>query len=121
MMRDFRSLDVWLKSHQLTLVIYKNIPAFPKAEQYGLTSQVCRAAVSIPTNIAEGCGRGSNAELSRFMQIAMGSASELEYELLLANELGWLPSESYQQLNEQVLEVKRMLAAYIGKIRASKG
>ena len=119
-MRDFRSLDVWHKAHQLVLEIYKRTETFPKAEVYGLTSQVRRAAVSIPTNISEGCGRGTKAELGQFMQIAMGSASELEYELLLANDLGWIKPGDYPQINERVQEVKRMLATYISKIRASR-
>lgn len=78
-MKDFKKLKAWEKSHQLTLAIYKVTRSFPKDELYGLTSQMRRASVSIPANIAEGCGRGSDAELARFCHIAMGSASELEY------------------------------------------
>lgn len=80
--RDFRKLKVWEKGHALTLSIYTVSQNFPREELYGLTSQMRRAASSIPTNIAEGCGRNSDAELARFMQISMGSASELEYQLL---------------------------------------
>lgn len=86
-MKDFRKLKVWEKSHQLTLAIYENTSSFPQSELYGLTSQIRRSAYSIPTNIAEGSGRGSDAELARFLTIAMGSASELEYQLQLACEL----------------------------------
>ena len=89
-MKDFRKLEVWEKAHALTLSVYHAADPFPREELYGLTSQIRRAAVSIPTNIAEGCGRGSEAELARFLQIAMGSASEVEYELLLARDLGFL-------------------------------
>jgi four helix bundle protein len=75
--RDFKTLQVWSKSHELTLSVYKATATFPRDELYGLASQMRRAASSIPANIAEGCGRNGNAELSRFFQIAMGSASEL--------------------------------------------
>lgn len=87
-MKDFRNLRVWEKAHHLTLEIYRVTSAFPKEETYGLTSQIRRACVSIPANVAEGCGRDSEAELLRYLKIAMGSSSELEYELLLANQLG---------------------------------
>ena len=78
-MKDFRELQVWHKAHQLALKVYKASASFPKEETYGLLSQIRRAAVSIATNIAEGCGRGSTKELKQFMQIAMGSSSEVEY------------------------------------------
>ena len=96
-MRDFKNLKVWQKSHSLTLTVYKSTAAFPKEEVYGLTSQIRRACSSIPANIAEGCGRASEAELSRFLQIAMGSASELEYHLLLTHDLGFLKDDAYQR------------------------
>lgn len=117
-MQDFHELVVWQKAHALVLQVYGKTQGFPRDEQYGLTSQVRRAAASIPENIAEGCGRHSTAELARFLQIAMGSASELEYELLLARDLHFLPDPDYQQLNTHVVEIKRMLAAFLGKLRA---
>lgn len=83
-MKDFKKLIVWKKAHEMTLNIYRTTKSFPKDEVYGLTSQLRRAASSIPANIAEGCGRNSDAELARFLQIAAGSASEVEYHLLLA-------------------------------------
>ena len=89
-MQNFKSLKVWEKSHELTLAVYKATTNFPKDELYGLTSQIRRASASIPANIAEGCGRTGKAELARFLQVAMGSASELEYHLLLAHDLGLL-------------------------------
>jgi len=117
-LRDFRDLKVWQKSHSLTLTVYKGTAVFPKEELYGLISQIRRACSSIPANIAEGCGRGSEAELSRFLQIAMGSASELEYHLLLSYDLGFLKGDAYMQLESDVCEVKRMLAVFIKKLRA---
>lgn len=86
-MKDFRSLQVWEKAHRLALEIYKATQDFPREESYGLTSQLRRAAASIPTNIAEGCGRGSDRELAQFIQIAVGSASEVEYLLELSHDL----------------------------------
>ena len=115
-MRAFRELLVWQKSHQLTLAVYSATRCFPREELYGLTSQIRRSASSIPANIAEGCGRGGDKELRRFLEIAMGSASELEYHLLLAQDLDMLDAPTYQPLHEQTCEVKRMLAGFIGRI-----
>ena len=116
-MKDFRDLTVWEKSHELTLLIYTATAAYPDNERYGLTSQTRRAASSIPANIAEGCGRGSDAEFGRFLQYAMGSASELEYHLLLARDLGFVNDADHQNLSSSVVEVKRMLASFIKKLR----
>ncbi len=93
---------------------------FPKDELYGLTSQIRRSCVSIAANIAEGCGRNGDAELARFFQIAMGSASELEYHLLLSRDLGLVDTPSYQQLTQETTEVKRMLASFIQKLNAER-
>lgn len=117
-MKDFRDLKVWQKSHQLTLAIYKITTIFPKEELYGLTSQIRRACASIPANIAEGCGNSTDAELARFLQIATGSASELEYHLLLTHDLGFLDSSHYLKLNSEVTEIKRMLTSFIQKLKA---
>ena len=87
-MQDFRKLKVWEKSHALALAIYRTTAGFPNSEMYGLTSQIRRCSISIPSNIAEGCGRSTNGDLLRFLDIAMGSAKELEYQLLLSYELG---------------------------------
>jgi four helix bundle protein len=116
-LQDFKKLTVWEKSHRLTLAVYRATAGFPKAELYGLTSQIRRACASIPANIAEGCGRSGRAELGRFLQVAMGSASELEYHLLLAHDLGMLGESEYKSLEAQVIEVKRMLSAFIAKLR----
>jgi four helix bundle protein len=115
-MKDFRQLKVWEKSHQLALTVYKATKEFPKEELYGLTSQIRRASMSIPTNIAEGCGRNTDAEFARFLQITMGSASETEYQLLLSHDLGFLPKPQYDQLNTDVTEV--MLASLLKTLRA---
>jgi four helix bundle protein len=116
-MRDFRSLKVWEKAHELALAIYQATAAFPREEVYGLTSQMRRAAVSVPTNIAEGCGRNTEAELARFLEVAMGSASELEYLLLLAHDLKLLNDLDHARLSAQTEEVKRMLAPFIRTLR----
>jgi len=116
-MQDFRDLKVWEKAHHVTLGVYKASAAFPKDELYGLTSQIRRSSVSVPSNIAEGCGRGGDAEFARFLQIAMGSASELEYQLLLAHDLGFMNSTKYKTLVNHVIEVKRMLAVLMQKVR----
>jgi four helix bundle protein len=116
-MKDFRQLKVWEKSHQLALSIYKATKEFPKEELYGLTSQIRRASMSVPTNIAEGCGRNTDKEFARFLQIAMGSASETEYQLILAKDLEFLSKDSYAKLHHDVEEVKCMLASLLKSIR----
>lgn len=115
--KDFRQLKVWEKSHLLTLEIYRATKQFPKDELYGLISQIRRAAASIPANIAEGCGKCSDRELARYMQISMGSASELEYHLLLASDLDYLSTNDYQELVNHVIEIKKMLGPFIKKLR----
>jgi four helix bundle protein len=86
-MRDYRDLQVWTKAHRLALACYKGTQCFPFEERFGLTSQIRRAAASIPANLAEGCGRRSDGEMARYVQIAMGSGAELSYHLLLARDL----------------------------------
>ncbi|MFO0706761.1 MAG: four helix bundle protein [Nitrospira sp.] len=117
-MRDFRKLKVWEKSHELTLAIYKTTAGFPNQELFGLTSQMRRAAASISANIAEGCGRSGEPELARFLRIAFGSASELEYHIILSTDLRYLNSSTSQHLAKQATEIKRMLAALIQKLMA---
>ena len=119
-MKDFRELKVWEKSHALTLAIYKATDKFPKQELYALTNQIQRAAVSIPANIAEGCGKNTDAELARYFQIAMGSSSELEYLLLLAHDLGYIPDDTYTTLNANLIEVRKMLNAFLQTLRANR-
>jgi four helix bundle protein len=117
-MKDFRKIKVWEKSHILTLNIYKVTRKFPREELYGLISQMRRCSASIPQNIAEGCGRGSDAELARFLQIAMGSASELDYHLLLAKELDFITENEFSVFAKDIKEVMQMLASFIKKIHS---
>jgi four helix bundle protein len=116
--QDFRNLKVWEKAHALTLDIYKASKSFPRDEIYGLTSQMRRASVSIGANIAEGACRRGDVDFARFLQIAVGSASEIEYHLLLARDLNLLALADYQRLSEEAVEVKRMLASLMQKLRA---
>ena len=116
-MRDFRQLKVWEESHQLTLEIYRITKNFPKDELFALTNQMRRATVSIPSNIAEGCGRGSNKEYAQFLQFAMGSASELDYQFLLSKDLGYIDLETYRKVNDKVDKVKRQLAMLLKRVR----
>jgi four helix bundle protein len=119
--RDFRGLDVWRKSHELVTAVYSATSGYPPSEQYGLTSQIRRSAVSIPSNIAERCGRGGEAELARSFQIASGSASELEYQLLLARDFRYLSHDDQYRLSSNVIEVKKMLTGFIRRIRGDRG
>ena len=117
-MQDFRNLKVWEKAHQLTIAVYQATINFPKDETYGLVSQMRRASSSIPMNISEGCGRGTDAEFRRFLQIAMGSASELEYQFILIHDLGILDTLKYETLTQEVIKIKQMLAMLIKKLKA---
>ena len=115
--RDYRELKVWAKAHALTLTVYAVTAKFPREETYSLTSQIRRACSSIPTNIAEGCGRGSDPEFARFLQIAAGSASELDYQLLLAKDLDYLPAHEYDNLAGELTQIRKMLTSLIQRIR----
>ena len=119
-MRNYQKLDAWKKAMQLVKHSYLLARSFPKEELYGLTSQIRRASMSRPTNIAEGCGRNTDADFARFLQMAMGSASETEYQLILARNLDFLPNDSYEQLHNEVEEVKRMLASLLKTLRADR-
>jgi len=116
-MQSFKNLKVWEKAHIHTLDVYKSSKGFPREELYGLTGQMRRSSASIGANIAEGCCRKGDIELGRFLQIAMGSASELEYQLLLARDLEMMKSLDFNRLSSEVIEVKKMLAALIHKLR----
>ena len=118
-MVDYRKYKVWQKSHTLVLEIYKLTLFFPRKEQYNIISQINRAAVSIPTNIAEGCGRQTQKELIRFLYIAAGSAHEMEYLFLLSIDLNYIDNEKYEMLSLKISELKKMLSSLISKIAAT--
>src|ERR1700689_5776992 len=99
-MKNFRDLQVWSKAHNATLDVYRVTSSFPKEELFGLTSQMRRCSASIAANIAEGCGKRGNNEFHRFLQIASGSASELDYHLLLARDLGFLPDKDFREFGD---------------------
>lgn len=120
-MRSFRKLSVWSKSHHLTLRVYEVTRSFPKDERYGLTSQIRRAAASVPTNIAEGCGRSSLTDFARFLDIAAGSLSEVEYLLLLSRDLSLLSNDDFQPLISLTIETRKMLASYTKRVRQTAG
>jgi len=112
-MRDFKELKVWHKAHRCVLDVYQHTRGFPGEERFGLTVQLRKASASVASNIAEGCGRDGERELARFLSISAGSASEVEYQLLLARDLGYMPHELHRQLDAQINEVKRMLNSFI--------
>lgn len=116
-MQDFRRLKVWQKAHEVTLAVYQATATFPRTETYALTSQLRRSISSIPSNIAEGCGRGSNADMVRFLYIALGSSFEADYQLQLAHDLGYIDGAVYEGLVANIDEVKRMLSALIQRAK----
>lgn len=116
-MQDFRNLEVWRMAHELTLGVYRRTQAFPADERFGLTSQLRRACSSIEANLAEGCGRGSDSDFARFIQMATGSASEVQCHLLLAHDLGYLDETSFRAFDEQSHRVKRMLVSLLKTIK----
>jgi four helix bundle protein len=104
-MKNYRSLKVWERAHAMTLAVYRISTGFPREERYGLTSQLRRCSASIGANIAEGCGKRGNGEFQRFLQIASGSASELDYHLLLSHDLGFLDKTQYAKLSRDLGEL----------------
>jgi four helix bundle protein len=117
-LQGFRGLKVWEKAHGFVIEVYRETREFPSDERFGLTAQLRRSAVSVASNIAEGCGRGSDKDFARFLTMAMGSASECEYQILLAQDLGYLSEELHVHLGAQVVEIKRMLASLIQKLNS---
>ena len=120
-MKNFRELTVWVKGYELTLEIYQVTSKFPKDEIYGLTAQIRRAGVSVPANIAEGCGREGDAEFARFLVIAMGSSAELECLFLLAKDLRYLNAADYDLLSGRLTSLRKMLNALIQKLKSDRG
>ena len=119
-MQDFRNLKVWQKAHEYVLLVYRGSGGFPAHENFGLRSQLRRASVSIAANIAEGAGRGSDADFGRFLSMAFASACEAEYLILLATDLGYTAKEEALQLNTCLTETKRMLGGLLGKVRMAE-
>lgn len=115
-MRNYRDLQVWSKAHNLTLDLYRISRDFPRDEIYGVTSQLRRAATSIGANLAEGCGRRTSSELARFVRIAMGSASELDYHLLLCRDLGFLKDDDFEHTANHLTEVRKMLTSFLSSV-----
>ncbi len=118
-MQDFRQLEVWRKSHALTLKVYELTRRFPAEEKFGLTSQLRRAAVSVELNLAEGSSRGSDPDFRRFVQMAVGSASEVECQLLLSRDPGFLTPGSHAELEPEVQQIKRMLIRLSQKLTSN--
>jgi four helix bundle protein len=117
---DFKSLQIWKRSHLFALSVYKITRKFPKDEMYGLTSQLRRASVSVPSNIVEGCGRNSDGELSRFLTIAMGSAAETEYQILLAKDLKYIENDEYLLLDKEIIEIRKMINKFLEKVNSRR-
>lgn len=119
-MKDFRNLKVWEKAHSLTLAVYKTTGRFPRQELFGLTSQMRRCSASIGANIAEGCGKLGNNEFQRYLQIASGSASELDYHFLLARDLGFFEDADYSRLAGELLQMRKMLTSLPQKVQSER-
>jgi four helix bundle protein len=118
-MQDFRNLKVWQKAHALTLAVYRETRNFPADEKFGIVSQLRRSCASIAANLAEGCARGGDIDFARFVNVAAASASETDYHLLLARDLHYLDELIYQQLFDQISEVKRMLNSFERTLRSN--
>jgi four helix bundle protein len=116
-MKNYRQLNVWKLSHAITLNVYRLSKSFPKEELFGLTGQLRRAAASVPANLAEGCGRDGDAELKRFVNIALGSACELDYHVLLAADLNYIEAKAANALADEILQLRRMLGAFIKTLK----
>ena len=116
-MADYRQLTVWNKAHAFALELYRSTGSFPDRERYGLTSQLRGAAISVVSNIAEGSGRNSNREQARFLHIARGSICELECQLLLSRDVGYLSPQAWSALNRSCREIGRMLNGLIRSLK----
>ena len=117
-MRNFKKYHVWIISHELVLKIYNLTEQIPEKEKYQLISQMQRAAYSIPSNFSEGCGRESDKDFNRFTQIALGSAHELEYFILLSKDLNYISEVQFVELTEGINEIKRKLYNLSKKLKA---
>ncbi len=115
-MQNYKKLKVWERSHKLCLKVYQLTSEFSEEEKYGIISQLRRATVSIPTKIAEGSGRSSNKDFNRFLQISLGSASEVEYIFYLSRELKFIREEQYLEIENNITEIKKMLSGLMSKV-----
>jgi four helix bundle protein len=115
-MRNFLDLKIWQKSHSFTLKIYSSTKNYPKEEMFGLSSQMRRSASSIPSNIAEGCGRNTDSDFKRFLIIASGSSAELEYQLILSRDLNYFSEITFNELNTELIEIRKMIHSFIKKL-----
>src|SRR5215472_572792 len=115
-MRNYRDLQVWSKAHDLTLELYRVSRGFPREEMFGVTSELRRAAVSVGANLAEGCGRRTGTELARFVRVAMGSARELDYHLLLCRDLGFMKNDDFERTATGLTEVRKMLTSFLSAV-----
>lgn len=120
MLKNFKDLQVWQKSYALVLEVYKATTDFPKSELYGLISQIRRAAISIPSNIAEGYSRGHRTEYIRFVSMAYGSVAELQTQLMLAKDLGYIQQEIYETIAGDYEDLERMISALIKGLKAKQ-
>ncbi len=118
-MRNFRSLNIWKEGIEIVKKIYKLAELLPAEEKFGLKSQICRAAISIPSNIAEGCSRNSEIEFKRFLEIAIGSSFELETQLIIIDELEFVTKEHLNPILELLNNVQKMSNSLINKIKAN--
>lgn len=116
-MQNFKELLLWQEAHQLTLSVYEATKVFPKEELFGVTSQIRRAAVSIPCNIAEGCGRFTSKDFANFLQISLGSTNETDYLTLLAKDLNYLQQSEFDTLQEKINKIRAMNINLVNKVR----
>lgn len=116
-MKTFRDLLIWQKSMKLAILVYKNTDSFPDSEKYGLVSQMRRAAISLPSNIAEGYGRNSEGEFQRFLNITMGSLFEIQTQFELANRLKLLPDSNFEIMFDKSREIERMISSFIQSLK----
>ena len=119
-MQDFTKLEIWRRSHRLSLAIYRVTVDFPRDERFGMTRQIRTAATSVEFNIAEGAGRRTDREFANFLAIASGSLSELQCQLILAHDLGWLTSDVLRELIREIIELRRMIAALMYRVAPPK-
>jgi four helix bundle protein len=118
-LQSFRNLKVWKECPSLTLIIYQSTGKFPSDERFGLVQQLRKAVVSLESNIAEGSGRGTDSDFRRFLFIALGSLAEVECQVLVSRDLGWLNEATYEELMIRIVEIRRMLMSLIGRLTAS--